>query len=84
MHLKRGAQKCVFLGDDDRLQVELGLWMVGSCLSVPLGLSREPRKKGPWQVAQEEPWTQQAETGPSELSQVSQPLDCWVLRSAPY
>lgn len=65
MHLKRGAQKCVFLGDDDRLQVELGLWMVGSCLFVPLGLSREPRKKGPWQVAQEELWTQQAETGPS-------------------
>lgn len=38
------------------LQVGLDLWMVGSCLFVPFGLSREPRKKEPSQGLQEELW----------------------------
>lgn len=82
MHLKGGAQTCVFLRDDDRLQVGLALWVVGSCLFVPLGLSRDPRKEGPWQVVQEGLWTPQAKMGPPELSQVRQPLGCWALGAA--
>lgn len=58
------ALEGVFLGDRDRLQVGPGLWLVRSCHFVSLGLPREPRKKGPLQVAQEELWTRRQRWGP--------------------